>query len=203
MEPSSVGTMRLCFAVLCSGAAFALNGEELRHQSTTKAGHVPETMGDPTTTTRDEGKLMTWPMASLTPLVTEVPVTTLVPTQTGAAENKTQNMSAVPIRYWSPAIFVVVALLVLFFTYRRKKGEGSQDQVAPTSDSSDLGALDPLPIQDTIPIIPAPQEERKGLEKPPEDTETNFSEPDPPVPPQPDTPPAAGGPCCPRELGAD
>lgn len=28
------------------------------------------------------------------------------------------------------------------------------------------------------------QEERKGLEKPPEDTETNFSEPDPPVPPQ-------------------
>ncbi|XP_021138502.1 uncharacterized protein LOC102086697 isoform X2 [Columba livia] len=169
MEPSSVGTMRLCFAVLCSGAAFALNGEELRHQSTTKAGHVPETMGDPTTTTRDEGKLMTWPMASLTPLVTEVPVTTLVPTQTGAAENKTR----------------------------------SQDQVAPTSDSSDLGALDPLPIQDTIPIIPAPQEERKGLEKPPEDTETNFSEPDPPVPPQPDTPPAAGGPCCPRELGAD
>lgn len=28
------------------------------------------------------------------------------------------------------------------------------------------------------------QEERKGLEKPPEDTETNFSEPGPPVPPQ-------------------
>ncbi|XP_021138503.1 uncharacterized protein LOC102086697 isoform X3 [Columba livia] len=99
MEPSSVGTMRLCFAVLCSGAAFALNGEELRHQSTTKAGHVPETMGDPTTTTRDEGKLMTWPMASLTPLVTEVPVTTLVPTQTGAAENKTRT-GPLPFLWW-------------------------------------------------------------------------------------------------------
>ncbi|OPJ90381.1 mucin-2-like [Patagioenas fasciata monilis] len=169
MEPSSVRTTWLCFAVLCSGAAFALNGEELRHQSTTKGVHVPETMGDPTTTTEDEGKLMTWPMATLTPLVTEVPVITLVPTQADAAENKTR----------------------------------SQDQVAPTSDSSDLGALDPLPIQDTIPIIPAPQEERKGLEKTPEDTETNFSEPSPPVVPQPDTPTAAGGLRCPGELEAD
>ncbi|OPJ90382.1 hypothetical protein AV530_008485 [Patagioenas fasciata monilis] len=156
MEPSSVRTTWLCFAVLCSGAAFALNGEELRHQSTTKGVHVPETMGDPTTTTEDEGKLMTWPMATLTPLVTEVPVITLVPTQADAAENKTH-----------------------------------------------LGALDPLPIQDTIPIIPAPQEERKGLEKTPEDTETNFSEPSPPVVPQPDTPTAAGGLRCPGELEAD
>lgn len=42
-----------------------------------------------------------------------------------------ENMSAVPIRYWSPVIFVVVALLVLFFTYRRKKGEG-EHPVSPS-----------------------------------------------------------------------
>lgn len=34
------------------------------------------------------------------------------------------NASTLPIKYWSPAIFVVVALLVLFFTYRWTKGEG-------------------------------------------------------------------------------
>ncbi|KAM9626177.1 uncharacterized protein ACIBXB_019298 isoform 2-T2 [Morphnus guianensis] len=94
-----------------------------------------------------------------------------------------ENTSAVPIRYWSPAIFVVVALLVLFFTYRRTKGEGTQDQATPASDSSDLGALDHLPIQDTTPIIPTSQE-KKGPEKPSEHTETTFCEPDPP-PPQP------------------
>lgn len=34
------------------------------------------------------------------------------------------NESGFPIRYWSPIIFVVFALLVLFFTYRRTKGDG-------------------------------------------------------------------------------
>lgn len=34
------------------------------------------------------------------------------------------NESGFPIRYWSPVIFVVLALLVLFFTYRRTKGNG-------------------------------------------------------------------------------
>ncbi|XP_074709300.1 uncharacterized protein LOC141936324 isoform X3 [Strix uralensis] len=106
--------------------------------------------------------------------------------------------------YWSPAIFVVVALLVLFFTYRRTKGEGSRDRADPASDSSDLGALVDIPIHDTAPIIPAPQEDRRGLEDPPapEHTETTICELDPP-PPQPDTPPAANGPRCSGEAGAD
>ncbi|XP_074895611.1 uncharacterized protein LOC142036381 isoform X2 [Buteo buteo] len=79
----------------------------------------------------------------------------------------------------------------------------TQDQATPASDSSDLGALDHLPIQDTTPIIPTSQEE-KGPEKPPEHTETTFCEPDPPPPPppQPDTPTVAGGPCCSGEPGA-
>lgn len=41
------------------------------------------------------------------------------------------NGSGVPIKYWSPAIFVLLALLVLFFTYRRTKGEGELLAGAP------------------------------------------------------------------------
>ncbi|KFQ92619.1 hypothetical protein Y956_04779, partial [Nipponia nippon] len=115
------------------------------------------------------------PMVTPTPPWTRDPITTPVPTQAGAMGNKTQNASAVPVRYWSPVIFVVVALLVLFFTYRRTKGEGSQDQAAWASDSSEQL------LKQSLPLL---QEERKGAEKPPalEHTETCFCEPDPPPP---------------------
>ncbi|KAM6037967.1 uncharacterized protein LJ206_000174 isoform 2-T2 [Theristicus caerulescens] len=225
MEPRGVGTGWLCIAVLCSGAALVLKEKEPghqsttqhdgvlepRHQSTTQRDDVPRPTGDPTTTAGDVDKPTSRPTVTPTPPWTRDPITTPVLTQAGAMGNKTRNTSAVPVRYWSPVIFVVVALLVLFFTYRRTKGEGTQDQAASASDSSDLGALDHLPIQDTTPIIPASpqplpllQEERKGAEKPPalEQTETRFCEPDPP-PPQPDAPAAAAGPRCSGEPGAD
>ncbi|XP_074665490.1 uncharacterized protein LOC141916664 isoform X2 [Strix aluco] len=191
MEPRGVGTGWFCIAVLCSGAALVLKEKESGHQSTTQRDDVLEPTGDPTTTTRNEDKLTTWPATTPTPPWTGDTLTTPVLTQVGTVGNKTQNAAAVPIRYWSPAIFVVVALLVLFFTYRRTKGE-------------DLGALVDIPIYDTTPIIPAPQEKRRGLEDPPapEHTETTICEPDPP-PPQPDTPPAADGPRCSGEAGAD
>lgn len=41
------------------------------------------------------------------------------------------NGSGVPVKYWSPVIFVLLALLVLFFTYRRTKGEGELLAGAP------------------------------------------------------------------------
>ncbi|XP_029881457.1 uncharacterized protein LOC115346002 isoform X2 [Aquila chrysaetos chrysaetos] len=187
MEPRGIRTGWLCIAVLCCGAALILKKEEPGHQSTTQSDDVLEHMGEPTTTAEDVDKLTRWPTATPMPPWTTDTITTSMPTRAGAVGNKTQNTSAVPIRYWSPAIFVVVALLVLFFTYRRTKGEGTQDQATPASDSSDLGALDHLPIQDTTPIIPTSQE-KKGPEKPPEHTETTFCEPDPPpsqpLPPQ-------------------
>ncbi|XP_074709298.1 uncharacterized protein LOC141936324 isoform X1 [Strix uralensis] len=204
MEPRGVGTGWFCVAVLCSGAALVLKEKESGHQSTTQRDDVLEPTGDPTTTTRNEDKLTTWPATTPTPPWTGDPLTTPMLTRVGTVGNKTQNAAAVPIRYWSPAIFVVVALLVLFFTYRRTKGEGSRDRADPASDSSDLGALVDIPIHDTAPIIPAPQEDRRGLEDPPapEHTETTICELDPP-PPQPDTPPAANGPRCSGEAGAD
>ncbi|XP_064330971.1 uncharacterized protein LOC135318071 [Phalacrocorax carbo] len=209
MEPRGVGLGWLCVAVLCSGAALNVKEEEQGHQSPTQRDDALQPTGDPPSTTRGMGKLTTWSTVTPTPPLAEDPATTPMLTRAGAAGNKTQNASAVPIRYWSPVIFVVVALLVLFLTYRWNRTEGSQDQATSTSSSSDLGALDHLPIQDTTPIIPTPQEGSKGLKKPPdlEHTETTFCEPDPPppqlLPPQPDTPTAAGGPSCSGEPGAN
>ncbi|XP_042640414.1 uncharacterized protein LOC116963992 isoform X2 [Tyto alba] len=204
MEPRGVGTGWLCVAVLCSGAALVLKEKEPGHQSTTQRDDVLEPRGDPATTTESVDKLTTWPTATPTPTWTGGPGTTPVLTRAGAAGNKTQNAAAVPVRYWSPVIFVVVALLVLFFTYRRTKGEGTRDRAASASDSSDLGALVHLPTHDTAPIIPAPQGQRKGSANPPtlEHTETIICEPDPP-PPQPDTPTTAAGPRCSAEPGAE
>ncbi|XP_049660221.1 uncharacterized protein LOC126040253 isoform X2 [Accipiter gentilis] len=175
MKPRGIRTGWLCIAVLCCGAALILRKGEQGHQSTTQRDDILEHVGEPTTTTEDVDKLTRWPTATPMPPWTADTITTSMPT-------RAENTSAVPIRYWSPAIFVVVALLVLFFTYRQTKGEGTQDQATPASDSSDLGALDHLPIQDTTPIIPSSQEEKKGPEKPSEHTETTFCEPDPPLP---------------------
>ncbi|XP_065516226.1 uncharacterized protein LOC136004048 isoform X2 [Lathamus discolor] len=173
MEPRGVGMGWLCMAVLCSGAALILK------EDTDHGDDGLELLTDPNTTTGDTEELTTWPAASPTPPWSRGPVTTTVQPQRDAAGNKTRNASALPIKYWSPAIFVVVALLVLFFTYRWTKGEGTRDRAASTSDSSDLGALDAT----STPRPAAAQEERKEPEKPraPECTETAFSEQDPQV----------------------
>ncbi|XP_069734977.1 uncharacterized protein [Phaenicophaeus curvirostris] len=195
MGPRGVGMGWLCIVVLCSGAALVLQEEEPGHQNITQHDNTPDPTGDSTTTTEDVDRLTTWPTASPSSPWSTDPVSTALVTQAGATGNKTHHASAVPIRYWSPVIFVLVALLVLFFTYRRTKGE-------------DLGDLDHLPIQDTAPIIPRPQEERKGSEKPSatDHTETTFSEPDPPpqlLLPQPDPPAATAAPGCSEKPGAD
>ncbi|XP_061872351.1 uncharacterized protein LOC133628362 isoform X2 [Colius striatus] len=199
MEPRGIGTGWLCIAVLCSGAALVLQTEEPTPQSTTQHD-TPEPTGPLTTSSGHGHQLTTWPTATPSPPWTEEPITISMPT---GERNKPSTASAVPIRYWSPAIFVLVALLVLFFTYRRTKGAGSRDRAASISDSSDWRALD-QPGHDITPIIPSAQEERKGPEQPPAlaHTETTFCEPDPSLP-QPGTPPAAGDPHCSEEPSAD
>ncbi|XP_030329742.1 SLAM family member 5-like isoform X3 [Strigops habroptila] len=200
MKPRGMGMGWLCMAVLCSGAALVIK-EDSGHQSPMQRDEGLELLTDPNTTTGDMDKLMTWPTASPTPPWSRDPITTTVLTQTDAAGNKTRNASAVPIKYWSPALFVVVALLVLFFTYQWTKGEGTRDRATSINDSSDLGALD----HTSTPKTAAPQEERKDPEKSPalEHTETTFSEPDPTPDPQPDSPAATSGPHCSQEPSAD
>ncbi|XP_064494363.1 uncharacterized protein LOC135403886 [Pseudopipra pipra] len=206
MEPRGCGTRWLCLALLCSGAAPAFQGEEPGNQSVTGQDATLETTGDPLGTTGDPLGTTGAPLDTTGPPTTagDVPTPRTWPTDpptppwtplpSRATRNQTQSSSGVPVRYWSPVIFVGVALLVLFFTYHRKKGEGSRDGAVAGSDSSDLGVLDHPPAHDTTPIIEAPQGERKGPETPPaaDDTETAFCEPDPPQP-QPHSPPAAGG----------
>ncbi|XP_055552468.1 uncharacterized protein LOC106630846 isoform X2 [Falco cherrug] len=176
MDPRGAGLGWLCIAVLCSGAALVLKEKEPGHQNTTQHDDTLEPTGDPTTTARDVAKLTTWPTA------TPTPPWTWDPHHPAGADASRRRGEQNP--YWSPGIFVVVALLVLLVTYWRTKGEGSRDRAASASDSSDLGALDHVPNHDTTPIIPIAQEERKGLEKPPdlEHNETTFCEPDPPPP---------------------
>ncbi|KAM4644253.1 uncharacterized protein AAGF69_014436 isoform 2-T2 [Amazona ochrocephala] len=186
MEPRGVGMGWLCMAVLCSGA-----------EDTDHGNDGLELLTDPNTTTGDTDELTTRPTASPAAPWSKDPITTTVPPQRDAAGNGTRNASALPIKYWSPAIFVGVALLVLLFTYHWTKGEGTRDRATSVNDSSDLGALD----ASSTPKPAAPQEERKEAEKPRalECTETTFSEQDP----QPGTPPATSGPHCSGQPGAD
>ncbi|XP_040394978.1 uncharacterized protein LOC121060865 isoform X2 [Cygnus olor] len=205
MGASGAGWRWLCVAVLGAGAVLALEGEELWDQNITQHDDNPEAMGDPTAATRDVDGMKTWPVASPTPSLTRDPPTITAPTQAGSLGNQTQNGSGVPVKYWSPVIFVLLALLVLFFTYRRTKGEGTRDPTTSISDFSDALVLE----HDTALILPAAQEDRKGAEKPQaqELTETTFCQPDPPpgqpLPSQPAVPEATGGARCSGEPGAD
>ncbi|KAM9168995.1 uncharacterized protein V3H86_013202 isoform 2-T2 [Mergus octosetaceus] len=206
MEASGAGWRWLCIAVLGAGAALTLKGEELWDQNISHHEDNPEAMGDPTAATRDVDGMKTWPVASPTPTSTRDPPNITAPTQEGSLGNQTRNGSEVPIKYWSPVIFVLLALLVLFFTYRRTKGEETREPTTSISDFSDALVQE----HDTALIIPAAQEDRKGAENPhaQELTETTFCQPDPPpgqlLPSQqPAVPAATGDPCCSGEPGAD
>ncbi|RLV63396.1 hypothetical protein DV515_00018314, partial [Chloebia gouldiae] len=86
---------------------------------------IPEGTRDPleppedlTTATGDGGGVTAWPRATTSP-PRSLGDLTVTP-----ARNQTRSSSGVPARYWSPVIFVVLALLVLFVTYQRTKDKG-------------------------------------------------------------------------------
>ncbi|XP_068778099.1 uncharacterized protein [Struthio camelus] len=175
MDPRG-GRGWICLAVLCSGAALVLIGEDQGGQSLTQPDSVLWPGGTRNSSARAGGGPVAW---TSVPPWDRTPGPSALPTKAGAAGNKSHNASAIPIRYWSPVIFVALALLVLFLTYRRTRGEESNDQAASVSDDSDLGAPANIPVRDTAPIIPPAKEEQKGLEKPPT---WDSSEPDAPLP---------------------
>ncbi|XP_064355047.1 atherin-like isoform X2 [Dromaius novaehollandiae] len=192
MDPRGGGGW-ICLAVLCSGAALVLVGEDQGGRSLEQPDRGAGPEGAPNSTAGEGGEPAAW---------TSVPAwdgaTSPSALPPRAAGNRSQSASAVPVRYWSPVIFVAVALLVLFLTYKRTKGEESSNQVALASDSSDLEEAADVPVHDTAPIVPPAAEERKGPEKPPprDPTETVFCEPDapPPQPSQPVAPAATSSP---------
>ncbi|XP_048144629.1 uncharacterized protein LOC125318182 isoform X3 [Corvus hawaiiensis] len=149
--------------------------EEPGNGSVTLPEESPGPPGHPTTATGHAGTTVTtWPRATTGPPWSgDLAVT--------PAGNQTRTSSGVPVRYWSPVLFVLLALLVLFVTYQKTKGKGIQDRAMSGSDSSDLGALVQPPVQDPIPKIPALQRERKDPETPPglDQSETTFSQPEP------------------------
>lgn len=186
--------------------ALVLVGEEQGGQSLQQPDGVLGPEGAPNSTAGEGDEPAAW---TLVPPGDGAADPSAPPTGAGAAGNKSQNASAVPVRYWSPVIFVAVALLVLFLTYRRTKGEESGNQVASSSDSSDLGEAATVPIHDRAPIIPPAREERKGPEKPPTQDlrETILGEEDAPppqlLPAQPVAPVATGSSRCSGAPGAD
>ncbi|XP_032938503.1 levansucrase-like [Catharus ustulatus] len=95
---------------------------------------TPEPPGHPSTAPGDRDTVTTWSRATTSPPGGG----DIAGTPSG---NQTRTSSGVPARYWSPVIFVLLALLVLFVTYHRKKDRGIRDRVPNGSDSSDLGAL--------------------------------------------------------------
>ncbi|XP_077048204.1 uncharacterized protein LOC143696245 [Agelaius phoeniceus] len=128
-----------------------------------------EPPGHPSTAAGDGDTATTWPR------VTTSPPGSLGDLAVTPAGNQSRASSGVSARYWSPVIFVVLALLVLFVTYQRTKDKGIRDRAMGGSDSSDLGALVQPHVHDPIPKIP-------------ELAETPLDQPDPPQPP-PDSPP--------------
>ncbi|XP_040546977.1 uncharacterized protein LOC121107558 isoform X1 [Gallus gallus] len=191
MEAKGAGCRGLCLAVLCAGIALALKGEGLGDHNITQHSDILEETGAPTTATRD---VTMGPVSSPSPSGTGNPITITVPLQAGAPGNQTRNESGFPIRYWSPVIFVVLALLVLFFTYRRTKGNGTQEPTTSISDFSDVATAE----NDTALTVPDAQ---KSADNPPpqELSKTTSCQPAPPSEQssqQPTDPITGGSPLC-------
>ncbi|XP_048785086.1 uncharacterized protein LOC125685760 [Lagopus muta] len=175
MEAKGAGLGGLCLAVLCVGVALALKGEDQGDNNITQHSDISEAMGAPTTATRDVSGMTTRPVGFPSPSDAGNLTTITVPLQADAPGNQTRNESGFPIRYWSPIIFVVFALLVLFFTYRRTKGDGSQEPTTSISDFSDEAA----PENDTALIAP-PAQKRSDNPLPQEQSKTTSCQPAPP-----------------------
>ncbi|XP_039571238.1 uncharacterized protein LOC120505079 isoform X2 [Passer montanus] len=164
-----------CLALLCSGAALGFQEEQSGNgnvtEETPEGTRDPlEPPGHPSTATGDGDRVTTGTTGTPWPRVTTSPPGSPGDLAVTPAGNQTRASSGVPARYWSPVIFVVLALLVLFVTYHRTKDKGIRDRATSGSDSSDLGALVQPQVHDPIPKIP-------------EHAETTLDQPDPPQPP--------------------
>ncbi|XP_048144628.1 uncharacterized protein LOC125318182 isoform X2 [Corvus hawaiiensis] len=168
MGPS--GFRGLCLALLCSGAALGFQEEEPGNGSVTLPEESPGPPGHPTTATGHAGTTVTtWPRATTGPPWSgDLAVT--------PAGNQTRTSSGVPVRYWSPVLFVLLALLVLFVTYQKTKGKGIQDRAMSGSDSSApsfqpfprrFGSPGPAPRSGPHPKNPGPTDQGRASVSPP------------------------------------
>ncbi|XP_071583175.1 uncharacterized protein [Heliangelus exortis] len=105
------------------------------------------------TTTATKNKLQTTPKATSTPPQPWDPMKT----RERAWGKGTYTSLDVHFRYWAPALFVAIALLVLLINYRWTKGEETEDEATSASDTSDLGAPSHIPAQAPTLRILAPE----------------------------------------------
>ncbi|XP_025048098.1 uncharacterized protein LOC112548074 [Alligator sinensis] len=148
MEPRGRRIWQVCIAVLCAGAVTRAE-VKASPPNTGQVKHMPEPEGDFNGTTKETARNTTW-----------IPTTLAGPTE-GSTDAYTVNRgdttadnakvsSSISPKYWSPIIFVVLALIVLFFTYRRKRGRGTSSRAASMAESSDSD----------MPIVPDPDRHR-------------------------------------------
>ncbi|XP_019412296.1 PREDICTED: uncharacterized protein LOC109324719 [Crocodylus porosus] len=144
MEPRGRRIWQVCIAVLCAGAvtkASPLNTGQVKH--------MPELEGDFFGTTRETARNTTWIPTTLAG-PTEGPTAAHTTNRTDTTADNAKVSSSLSPKYWSPIIFVVLALIVLFFTYRRKRRRGTSSRAASMADSSDSD----------MPIVPDPDQHR-------------------------------------------
>ncbi|XP_066063056.1 uncharacterized protein [Chamaea fasciata] len=199
MGPRALGGF--CLALLCSGAALGFQEEEPGDVTEVTPEVTPGPPGQAREVATGSEVTTGTEVTTRSEVTTSSEVTTGTEATTGSkvtsshpwrgdtevtpAGNRTRTSPGVPARFWSPVLFVLLALLVLFVTYHRTRDRGIRDLVTSGSDSSDLGALVQPHVHEPVPKTPKTpktlksrtlQSEGKDPETPPgpELTETCF-----------------------------
>ncbi|XP_030321136.1 uncharacterized protein LOC115599680 [Calypte anna] len=159
-------TAWLCIVLLQAGDGFVFEDYEPAYHLITHNYEAVESMGDQRTTK----KLLTPPKATSSSPWTGNSMTT----RGGAGGNSTDTSLDVHFRYWAPALFVTIALLMLLISYHRTKGKETEDEATSASHTSESGALR-IPIPEEESEIPS---DSKSPKIPPSDLDPNSPQPD-------------------------
>ncbi|KAM9114514.1 uncharacterized protein ACDP82_019197 [Pangshura tecta] len=160
MEPKDRSVWWVWISVLCAGSVARAAEQGQLSKDTGERGRLGGTASYFTWTAERTDRNATWlttnPAISTGGGPTTPNATVLVPVK-DTAGHKTRASASSLIKYWVPLAFMVIALITLYFTYRKTTERASRSRAGSIDQSSDSDSKDNQAVPGAAHVIPHPE----------------------------------------------
>ncbi|XP_034612647.1 uncharacterized protein LOC117869705 [Trachemys scripta elegans] len=159
MVPKDRSVWWVWISVLCAGTVARAAEQGQSSKDPGQSGPVGGTASYFTWTAERTDRNATWGTtntATSTGGPTTPNTTVLIPVQ-DTPGHKTRASAFSSIKYWVPPAFMVIALITLYFTYRKTTERESRSRAGSIEESSDSDSQDNQAVQSAAHVIPHPE----------------------------------------------
>ncbi|XP_074927145.1 uncharacterized protein LOC116831780 isoform X2 [Chelonoidis abingdonii] len=160
MAPKDRSVWWVWISVLCAGTVARAAEQGQLSKDTGERGRLGETANYLTWTAERTDRNATWVTTNTATSAGGGPTTpnatVLIPGK-DTTGRKTSTSASSSIKYWVPPAFLVIALITLYFTYRKTTERESRSRAGSIDQSSDSDSKDNQEVHGAAHVIPHPE----------------------------------------------